>query len=165
MFMVHFLQVRCTLFNKLHQLNSPKLTILTKIFYYTWLFNGQNSGSNLCYQQPQFTNCGILSKQSITVGISLLAATTAFKLGKNATVLAADTDTFLTIGNESAQILLAQCRFPGLAISNAKILIYFSNKIYKSVSDWVSEQFLNGTSAHYRLLSAIKLEVTKSSES
>jgi len=25
---------------------------------------------------------------------------------------------------------LAQCRFPGLAISNAKILIYSSNKIY-----------------------------------
>jgi len=32
-------------------------------------------------------------------------------------------------GNESAPIQLAQCRFPGLAISNAKILIYFSNKI------------------------------------
>jgi len=27
---------------------------------------------------------------------------------------------------------LAQCRFPGLAISNAKILIYFSSKIYGS---------------------------------
>ena len=27
-------------------------------------------------------------------------------------------------------IQLAQCRFPGQAISNAKILIYFSNKIY-----------------------------------
>jgi len=27
---------------------------------------------------------------------------------------------------------LAQCRFPGLAFSNAKILIYFSNKIYGS---------------------------------
>ena len=25
---------------------------------------------------------------------------------------------------------LAQCRFPGLVISNAEILIYFSNKIY-----------------------------------
>jgi len=34
------------------------------------------------------------------------------------------------IGNESAPIQLAQCRFPGLAISNAKVLIYFSNKIY-----------------------------------
>jgi len=32
------------------------------------------------------------------------------------------------IGNESAPIQLAQCRFPGLAISNAKILVYFSNK-------------------------------------
>jgi len=31
-------------------------------------------------------------------------------------------------GNESAPIQLAQCRFPGLAISNAKILTYFSNK-------------------------------------
>jgi len=36
------------------------------------------------------------------------------------------------IGNESVPIQLAQCRFPGLAISNAKILIYFSNKIYRS---------------------------------
>ena len=34
------------------------------------------------------------------------------------------------VGNECAPIQLAQCRFPGLAISNAKILIYFSNKIY-----------------------------------
>jgi len=33
------------------------------------------------------------------------------------------------IGNESVLIQLAQCRFPGLAISNAKILINFSNKI------------------------------------
>jgi len=37
-----------------------------------------------------------------------------------------------TAGNESAPIQLAQCRFPGLAISNDKILIYFSNKIYRS---------------------------------
>ena len=29
-------------------------------------------------------------------------------------------------------IQLAQCRFPGLAISNAKVLTYFSNKIYGS---------------------------------
>jgi len=37
------------------------------------------------------------------------------------------------IGNESVPIQLAQCRFPGLAISSAKILIYiFSNKIYRS---------------------------------
>jgi len=36
------------------------------------------------------------------------------------------------IGNESAPIQLAQCRFPGLAISNAKIFIYFSKKIYGS---------------------------------
>jgi len=35
-------------------------------------------------------------------------------------------------GNESVPIHLAQCRFPGLAISNAKILIYFSKKIYGS---------------------------------
>jgi len=38
----------------------------------------------------------------------------------------------LTIGNESAPIQLAQCRFPGMAIFNDKILIYFSNKIYGS---------------------------------
>ena len=36
-----------------------------------------------------------------------------------------------TMGNESAPIQLAQCRFPRLAISNAKILTYFSNKIYR----------------------------------
>ena len=36
------------------------------------------------------------------------------------------------IRNDSAPIQLAQCRFPGLAISNAKISIYFSNKIYGS---------------------------------
>jgi len=36
------------------------------------------------------------------------------------------------IGNESAPIQVTQCRFPGLAISNAKILIFFSNKIYRS---------------------------------
>jgi len=35
----------------------------------------------------------------------------------------------LRIGNESAPIQLALSRFPGLAVSNAKILIYFSNKI------------------------------------
>ena len=36
------------------------------------------------------------------------------------------------IANESVPIQLAQCRFPGLAISSAKILIYFLNKIYGS---------------------------------
>jgi len=35
----------------------------------------------------------------------------------------------------------------------------------KTAEHEVSKQFLNGTSAHYRLLSAIKLEVTKTSES
>ena len=34
--------------------------------------------------------------------------------------------------NESVPIQLAQCWFPGLAIFTAKILIYFSNKIYGS---------------------------------
>jgi len=38
----------------------------------------------------------------------------------------------LAIGNDSALIQLAQFRFPGLAVSNAKILIYFSEKIYIS---------------------------------
>jgi len=36
------------------------------------------------------------------------------------------------IGNESSPIQLAQCRSLGLAISNAKILVYFSNKIHGS---------------------------------
>ena len=35
-------------------------------------------------------------------------------------------------GNGSAPIQQAQCWFPGLAIPNAKILIYFPNKIYRS---------------------------------
>jgi len=35
-------------------------------------------------------------------------------------------------GNESVPIQLAQCRFPQLAISNAKMLMYFSNKVYGS---------------------------------
>jgi len=38
----------------------------------------------------------------------------------------------LSTGNESVPIQLAQCWFTGLAISNAKIEIYFSNKIYGS---------------------------------
>ena len=36
-----------------------------------------------------------------------------------------------SVGNESVPIQLAQCRYPGLAISKAKILIYFSKKIRK----------------------------------
>jgi len=36
------------------------------------------------------------------------------------------------IGNESVPIQLAQCRFPELAIFNAKVLIYFSNKLYRT---------------------------------
>jgi len=36
---------------------------------------------------------------------------------------------WVDIENESVLIQLAQCWFPGLAISSAKILIYFSNKI------------------------------------
>jgi len=36
------------------------------------------------------------------------------------------------IGNESVPIQLAQCRFPGLAIFNAKILKKISNKIHGS---------------------------------
>ena len=35
-----------------------------------------------------------------------------------------------TIGNKSVQIQLAQCWFPGLAISNAKIYIYMLNGKY-----------------------------------
>jgi len=38
-------------------------------------------------------------------------------------------------GNESAPIQLAQCRFPGLAISNDEMLIYFLNKIYVILSN------------------------------
>jgi len=40
--------------------------------------------------------------------------------------------TIFAMGNKSVPIQLAQCRFPGLAISNAKMLIYFSYKIYRS---------------------------------
>jgi len=38
----------------------------------------------------------------------------------------------VAVGNESVPILLTQCRFPGLAISSAEILIFFSKKIYGS---------------------------------
>jgi len=41
-------------------------------------------------------------------------------------------DTRVGTGNESVPIQLAQCRFPGQVISNARIEIYFSNKIYGS---------------------------------
>jgi len=37
------------------------------------------------------------------------------------------------VGNESAPIQLAQCSFLGLAISSAKTLIYFSNKIAEEI--------------------------------
>ena len=37
-----------------------------------------------------------------------------------------------SLANESEPIQLAQCGFPGLAISNAEILIYSSRKIYGS---------------------------------
>ena len=39
-------------------------------------------------------------------------------------------DPCVTVGNESVPIQLAQCWFPGLAISNAKLLIYFSKIKY-----------------------------------
>ena len=35
---------------------------------------------------------------------------------------------------QCADTTTAQCRFPGLAISNAKIRIYFSDKVYGSYS-------------------------------
>jgi len=37
-----------------------------------------------------------------------------------------------SVGDESVPIQMAQCWFPGLAISNAKIVIYFSNRIHGS---------------------------------
>jgi len=52
----------------------------------------------------------------------------------------------MCIGDESVPIQLAQCRFPGLAISNAEILIYFSNEIYGSNSiEQHSETVMVGT--------------------
>jgi len=56
--------------------------------------------------------------------------------------------TLRPIGNESVPIQLAQCRFPGLAISDAKILTYFSNKIHGS----------NFIKQHSKLL---RFEITK----
>jgi len=38
----------------------------------------------------------------------------------------------MVTGNESVLIQLAQCRFPRLAISNSEILVYCSNKMYRS---------------------------------
>jgi len=40
---------------------------------------------------------------------------------------------FNLTGNESAPIKLAQCRFPGLAISDAKMLIYFQIKYTEAI--------------------------------
>jgi len=51
---------------------------------------------------------------------------------KCTTVYVGYSSSVVSIGNESAPIQLAQCLLPGLAIFNAKILIYFSNKIYES---------------------------------
>jgi len=48
------------------------------------------------------------------------------------TYLLRQADIRSSTGNERAPIQLAQCWFLGLVISNAKILIYFSNKIYGS---------------------------------
>jgi len=52
-------------------------------------------------------------------------------LGLRPTAVASPAAT-LSIGNEGVPIQLAQCCFPGLAISNAKISIHLSNKIYGS---------------------------------
>jgi len=38
------------------------------------------------------------------------------------------------IGNESVPIQLARCRFPGLAIYNAKMLMYFQIKYTEAIS-------------------------------
>jgi len=47
--------------------------------------------------------------------------------------------------NESVPIQLTQCRFPGLTISNAKILIYFSNEIYGSnfIKGWLGNRVVS----------------------
>jgi len=50
------------------------------------------------------------------------------RLHTNASFVCVD----FTIGNDSVPIRLAQCWFPWLAISIAKTLIYFSNKLYGS---------------------------------
>jgi len=43
------------------------------------------------------------------------------------------------IGNESAPIQLAHCRFPALAISSAKISIYFSSKNKVNGSNFIKQ--------------------------
>jgi len=45
-------------------------------------------------------------------------------------VVGSETKVWVEIRNESVPIQLAQCWFPGLVISSAKILVYFRNKIY-----------------------------------
>ena len=47
----------------------------------------------------------------------------------------------LYTGNESVPIQLAQCRFPGPTISNAKILIYLSNKIHTHTHTRLMDHF------------------------
>ena len=56
----------------------------------------------------------------------LLLITTAY-------LAAATTNKVNCIQNKSAPIQLAQCWFPGLAISNAKILIFFQIKYTEAV--------------------------------
>ena len=69
----------------------------------------------------QATHCNILqSPVYISIYLSVCLLPTPACVGR------------LSVKKETAPIQLAQCRFPGLAISNAKILVYFSNKIYGS---------------------------------
>ena len=40
---------------------------------------------------------------------------------------------YVSIGNESVPMQLAQCRFPGMAISNVKILTHFQIKYTEAI--------------------------------
>jgi len=78
---------------------------------------------------PSYTGCRTRGYQPVTQSPESLYTVERWPHWINAQPVAVH---HYTIGNESVPIQLAQCWFPGLDISNSKIQIYFSNKIYRS---------------------------------
>ena len=70
------------------------------------------------------------------------------------TYLLRQADIRSSTGNERAPIQLAQCWFLGLVISNAKILIYFSNKIYGR--NFIKQHSETVVVWNYQILIAVK---------
>jgi len=83
-----------------------------------------NNSTDLCllvpYNMPSYTHKMAIVNRFCDVTSPYAFRTHYFYTVHMLTIIA-------DIGNKSVPIQLAQCRFPRLAISNAKILIYFSN--------------------------------------